>query len=103
MVYMLEDKEDKTKFSRWILSVSYEATQVEDSKNKDVIIKQYRIYHLVLIYFIFNSYNNHFVHECFALMYVCIAPRMGLVPKEVIRSLTLEFPVVVSRHVGVGN
>lgn len=34
MVYMLEDKEDKTKFSRRILSVSYEATQVEDSKNK---------------------------------------------------------------------
>lgn len=99
---MLEDK-DKTKFSRQILSVSYEAKQVEDSKNRDVILTQYRICHLVLIYFIFNSCNTYFVHESFALMYVCIAPCMSLMPKEVIRSLTLEFLVVLSRHVGAGN
>lgn len=93
---MLEDK-NKTKFSLQILSVSYEATQVEDSKNRDVILKQYRICHLLLIYF--NSCNNYSMHECFALMYVCVAPRMSLMPKEVIRSPTLEFLVVVSRHV----
>ena len=39
------------------------------------------------------------MHECFALMYVCVAPRMSLMPKEVIRSPTLEFLAVVSRHV----